>query len=289
MSDEARTLYDVLGVDRSADSRAIRKAYLQASLRHHPDKNPADVEGAKRCFVRVGQAYEVLSDPVRRADYDRELLRDSGASWRERWQAAAAAASSTGSSASGNSNSDASASYMYDSYQAKFDAFVGGLSEEELQAAAGIASVVGSVVGSIVGARLGKGAGRALGTAGSLVGSMVGSRAGVGLVQSLHEQSVDRLTYEERKREAVARGEDVPERPPNEAWNTIRRSVSRAAESVAAATASASDRGTSMDANSGGNNNQKWRKTVGAAVNVAGAFATMSKANGSSTSKQGAL
>ena len=50
------THYDILGVARNADQVAIRKGYLRASLRCHPDKNPGREEEAKAEFVEVGQA-----------------------------------------------------------------------------------------------------------------------------------------------------------------------------------------------------------------------------------------
>ena len=67
------THYDVLGVPPTADAAAIRKAYLRASLRLHPDKNPGREEEAKAEFVQIGRAYETLRDPSTRAAYDAEV------------------------------------------------------------------------------------------------------------------------------------------------------------------------------------------------------------------------
>jgi len=69
----ASSYYEVLGVSPTADQSTIRKAYLKLSLKHHPDKNPGAEEEAKANFISIGEAYEVLGDPVRRAQYDREL------------------------------------------------------------------------------------------------------------------------------------------------------------------------------------------------------------------------
>ncbi len=61
--------YEVLGVESSANDEAIRKSYRKLVLRFHPDRNPDPV--ATDQFIRVTQAYEVLSDRARRAEYDR--------------------------------------------------------------------------------------------------------------------------------------------------------------------------------------------------------------------------
>ena len=69
------TYYDILGVDRTADAKAIRQAYLRASLKYHPDKNLSHIEESKARFIDIGKAYDVLKDPVQRANYDEELRR----------------------------------------------------------------------------------------------------------------------------------------------------------------------------------------------------------------------
>jgi DnaJ-class molecular chaperone len=73
MSLQARgeSLYDVLGVARDASSHEIKVAYRKAALLNHPDKNPHDLEAAEQRFIKIAAAYEVLSDPGRRAHYDR--------------------------------------------------------------------------------------------------------------------------------------------------------------------------------------------------------------------------
>lgn len=62
--------YDALSVSRSASPEEIKKAYRQLALKWHPDKNPGDVT-AETKFKEIAEAYEVLSDPERRALYDR--------------------------------------------------------------------------------------------------------------------------------------------------------------------------------------------------------------------------
>jgi len=64
--------YEVLGVERQADADAIKKAYRKLALKWHPDRHPGDErEEAEAEFKRVSEAYEVLSDPDKRARYDR--------------------------------------------------------------------------------------------------------------------------------------------------------------------------------------------------------------------------
>ena len=61
--------YSLLGVKRSASQEDIKRAYRKAVFRFHPDRNPGD-EDAARNFKQVLDAYEVLSDAMRRANYD---------------------------------------------------------------------------------------------------------------------------------------------------------------------------------------------------------------------------
>ena len=62
--------YAVLGVDRKASADDIKKAYRKLARRHHPDRNQGD-EAAEERFKEIGEAYEPLSDPEKRAAYDR--------------------------------------------------------------------------------------------------------------------------------------------------------------------------------------------------------------------------
>jgi molecular chaperone DnaJ len=64
-----RDYYEILGVDRSADTEEIKKAYRKLALKFHPDRNPND-KAAEEKFKELGQAYEALSDPQSRAAYD---------------------------------------------------------------------------------------------------------------------------------------------------------------------------------------------------------------------------
>jgi molecular chaperone DnaJ len=62
--------YEILGVDRQAELEEIKKSYRKLAIRFHPDKNKGDKEAEDK-FKQVAEAYAVLSDPQKRANYDR--------------------------------------------------------------------------------------------------------------------------------------------------------------------------------------------------------------------------
>jgi len=69
MAEQKRDYYEVLGVDKSADDAALKKAYRALAKKYHPDMNPGDVEAEKK-FKEASEAYAVLSDPEKRRQYD---------------------------------------------------------------------------------------------------------------------------------------------------------------------------------------------------------------------------
>ncbi|HIG21644.1 MAG TPA: molecular chaperone DnaJ [Henriciella marina] len=62
--------YEVLGVSKDVDAKALKSAYRKLALKYHPDQNPGD-DAAEAKFKEVGEAYAILSDPEKRAAYDR--------------------------------------------------------------------------------------------------------------------------------------------------------------------------------------------------------------------------
>jgi molecular chaperone DnaJ len=64
-----RDYYEVLGVERGASEEDVKKAYRKLAVKYHPDKNPSD-KAAEEKFKELGEAYEALSDPQKRAAYD---------------------------------------------------------------------------------------------------------------------------------------------------------------------------------------------------------------------------
>ena len=61
--------YKILGVEKSADAKAIKQAYRRLARKHHPDMNPGNKAAGER-FKEINEAYEVLSDPEKRQRYD---------------------------------------------------------------------------------------------------------------------------------------------------------------------------------------------------------------------------
>lgn len=76
---EYKDYYKILGVDRNAEEKEIKKAYRKLARQYHPDVNPGD-KAAEEQFKDINEAHEVLSDPEKRQKYDQ-----LGSSWQQ-WQ-----------------------------------------------------------------------------------------------------------------------------------------------------------------------------------------------------------
>lgn len=59
---DSEDFYEVLGVNRNAEEKEIKKAYRKLSLKYHPDKNPNNKEAAEEIFKKVSFAYGILSN-----------------------------------------------------------------------------------------------------------------------------------------------------------------------------------------------------------------------------------
>src|SRR3954454_2084252 len=65
-----RDYYEILGVSRGCDDAALKAAFRKLAMEHHPDRNDGCEEASGR-FKEINEAYSVLSDPNKRAAYDR--------------------------------------------------------------------------------------------------------------------------------------------------------------------------------------------------------------------------
>jgi molecular chaperone DnaJ len=69
MTTTARDYYDILGLKKDAPQEDIKRAFRRLARKHHPDLNPGD-KAAEKKFKEINEAYEILSNPKKRAEYD---------------------------------------------------------------------------------------------------------------------------------------------------------------------------------------------------------------------------
>ncbi|KAF5193428.1 Chaperone protein dnaj 20 protein [Thalictrum thalictroides] len=115
------SLYELLGISESGSFSEIKQAYKQLARKYHPDVSPPDrTEEYTKRFILVQEAYETLSDPSRRAMYDRDMARglhlvfsarkgyDEGLmkknEWKSHWQAQVVELKKKGMREDSNSN-----------------------------------------------------------------------------------------------------------------------------------------------------------------------------------------
>ena len=77
---EYQDYYKTLGVERNASPEEIKRAFRKLAMKHHPDRNPGNKEAEEK-FKKMTEAYEVLSDPQKRARYDQ--LGESYSNWQQ--------------------------------------------------------------------------------------------------------------------------------------------------------------------------------------------------------------
>src|SRR5512138_2391678 len=73
--------YKILGVERNATEAEVKSAFRKLALQYHPDRNPGNKQAEEK-FKEINEAYEVLSDPEKRARY--EQLGASYSQWQQR-------------------------------------------------------------------------------------------------------------------------------------------------------------------------------------------------------------
>ena len=74
----SRDYYEVLGIQKGASDDEIKRAFRKLAIKYHPDKNQGDKE-AEQKFKEINEAYQVLSDPEKKAQYDQFGTVDPGA------------------------------------------------------------------------------------------------------------------------------------------------------------------------------------------------------------------
>jgi curved DNA-binding protein CbpA len=223
--DDDNDYYAILGIPYNADYKMIRKAYLKLSLKYHPDKNVDDVEHAQQQFIRIGRAYQTLSDPQQRRIYDQTYYTNkkyhkttnastSGNSpqqqQKQQYQRQSSFASDFYKSSTYDNHHDPQSSQQqqyqqqhqqheqdeqYETYRNFFDTTMADLSDDEINEILGAATMFSSVVGSLIGAKLfaGKTTNPALRSIGAAIGSAIATHATTSVIKNSHTQAKQRV------------------------------------------------------------------------------------------------
>ena len=80
-----RDYYEVLGISRDVNEADLKKAYRRLAMKHHPDRNQ-DNEESETLFKEAKEAYDVLSNPQKRAAYDQFGHAGVDQRWTQGWQ-----------------------------------------------------------------------------------------------------------------------------------------------------------------------------------------------------------
>ena len=237
--------YAILGIPYNADYKAIRKAYLKLSLQYHPDKNTNNhPDQAQAAFVRIGRAYQTLSDPAQRRIYD-QTHRSGNSSSNNRYRPSSASSPPTSppytkqssftkdfyessqcdskydhnSSTTSNGHSSQYQQQQYETYREYFDSTMADLSDHEMKEILGAAAMFSSIIGGIIGAKLlggktakggiGGGSGnQALSAMGSALGSAIASQAATTIIKNSHTQAKQRALNADPSRQQKERSRD---------------------------------------------------------------------------------
>lgn len=117
--------YEILGVDRKATAKELKRAYKALAHKWHPDLNPDNVAEAEKKMAEINVAYSVLSDEVARMDYDKKLDAESAKSSRQK-KSSEGAAPKTSRRKTSASTAGADASHIdFGNINSTFESFFG--------------------------------------------------------------------------------------------------------------------------------------------------------------------
>ena len=202
-SRQQRDFYDALEVSRGASTQEIKKAYRRLAMRWHPDKNPGNQAEAERRFMDIGHAYEVLSDPDKRREYDR-------------WGGGFGSSGSGGAGGTGSHGYSFHHSDPFDVFRTIFGdeithAMEAGSRRSRSRGGAGAIDLEGMVAGAMSTGMEGLMAGM-LGQVGRSFGGVIGEAVGRGLGAAAGASLDEALTDEDGSSSSSSRSSPAGER-----------------------------------------------------------------------------